>query len=115
EEPVILIAAVHAETRGIARQIIERAGLTAAEVANGRRALDWLVGNPAPALILLDQPMPDFDGTEFLIRLRAHAKLRQIPVVLLPNKTPVTNQLLPNDRIALTLSKGVLAETLRRG
>lgn len=115
EEPVILIAAADAETRGIARQMIEHAGLTAAEVANGRRALDWLVGNPAPALIVLDQPMPDFDGSEFLIRLRDDAKLRQILVVLVTNKTVVTNQLLPNDRVALTLSRGVLEETLRRG
>ena len=50
-------------------------GLPVAEAADGRQALAWLDGHPAPALILLDLMMPEMDGFEVLDAIAAHAGL----------------------------------------
>jgi len=55
----------------------------------GREALDGLRGDgsaarlPRPDIILLDLNLPQMDGREFLVRLRADAALQTIPVVVL--------------------------------
>jgi CheY-like chemotaxis protein len=60
--------------------------------SNGQEALDYLLGqaaslendDPAPVdLVLLDLNMPNMDGRELLRRMRAHPKLRRIPVVVM--------------------------------
>jgi two-component system response regulator len=59
------------------------------EVAeDGVRALDYLLGPPAssrprPALVLLDLNLPRISGHEVLSRIRANARTRFIPVVIL--------------------------------
>jgi CheY-like chemotaxis protein len=73
-------------TRETVRHTIEKMGLTAAEVTNGRLALAWLAENPAPALILLDLMMPEMDGFEFLDTFNSHADWRHIPVVVITAK-----------------------------
>jgi CheY-like chemotaxis protein len=61
-------------------------------VSDGEEALDylWRRGRyadahdaPCPDLVLLDLNMPKLDGREVLKRLKADARLRQIPVVVL--------------------------------
>ena len=58
------------------------------EVArDGEEALAWIgrweAGEPLPAVILLDIKMPRVDGLEVLRQLKAHARFRTIPVVML--------------------------------
>lgn len=54
---------------------------------DGVEALDWIphweAGEPRPLVILLDVNMPRIGGLEVLQRLKAHAALRTIPVVML--------------------------------
>ena len=58
---------------------------------DGVECMDWLQCNGAwatrepgnPAVVLLDIKMPRMDGLEVLTRMRADAKLRRIPVVIL--------------------------------
>jgi CheY-like chemotaxis protein len=61
-------------------------------VENGEELLDYLHQRgrfaaagaaPRPGLILLDLNMPKKDGREALAEIKAHADLRQIPVVVL--------------------------------
>ncbi|HZU26952.1 MAG TPA: response regulator [Bryobacteraceae bacterium] len=63
---------------------------------DGLEALDYLFGqgrysgrNPqdTPALILLDIKMPKLDGIEVLQRLRADARTKVLPVVILTTST----------------------------
>lgn len=53
---------------------------------NGRIFMDHLQGSNTdntPLLVLLDLNMPELDGYEVLDRMKADAKLRRIPVVIL--------------------------------
>jgi len=61
-------------------------------VNDGQAALDFLFGegvhagrdtSQVPALILLDLKLPKLDGIEVLGRLRADARTRRVPVVIL--------------------------------
>jgi len=61
------------------------------EARDGVEALDYLhrrgqfAGHPPgnPAVVLLDLKMPRLDGLEVLKEMKAHEKLRMIPVVML--------------------------------
>jgi two-component system, response regulator len=61
-------------------------------VADGEEALEFLfatgryrdrAGEPAPRLVCLDLKLPRVDGLEVLRRLRAEARTRTVPVVVL--------------------------------
>ncbi len=61
-------------------------------VRDGQEALDWLFAQGAhadrdaaelPAVVLLDLKLPKVDGLEVLERLRADARTRLLPVVVL--------------------------------
>ena len=54
---------------------------TVAVADSGAAALDYLARSTLPELILLDVTMPDLDGYEVCRRLKADARLRDIPVI----------------------------------
>src|SRR5262249_40184913 len=82
----VLVVEDDADTREMMRYTIEKMGLVTAQTANGRQALSWLGGNPAPAIILLDLMMPEMDGFEFLDALAERAEWREIPVIVITAK-----------------------------
>jgi signal transduction histidine kinase/DNA-binding response OmpR family regulator len=82
----ILIVEDDASARDMIRQTIEKMSLPAVEVGDGRQALTWLGGHPAPAMILLDLMMPEMDGFEVLDALAAHEAWREIPVIVITAK-----------------------------
>jgi CheY-like chemotaxis protein len=73
-------------SREIVRHAVEKLGMTVAEAENGRVALDWLLHNPAPAIVLLDLMMPEMDGFAFLDEFRARESWREVPVIVLTAK-----------------------------
>lgn len=61
-------------------------GNEVAVARDGQEALDKLLGGPLappPVLVLLDLHLPKVDGLEVLRRLRADARTRVLPVVIL--------------------------------
>lgn len=62
--------------------IIARDGAEAVELFEG-----WLPDRSPPAVVLLDLKLPKIDGLEVLRRLKAHALLAPVPVVVLTTST----------------------------
>ncbi|HLY54243.1 MAG TPA: response regulator [Stellaceae bacterium] len=97
-----LIAAVHAhageargtvlvvdddpDQRAMLAETIEGAGLTVATAANGRLALDWLMQEPRPAVLVLDLLMPEMDGFALLEAVRGNERLRGLRAIVLTAK-----------------------------
>ena len=54
-------------------------------VSNGEEALAYLLSeeNDLPGIILMDLNMPRMNGIEFLKRVKTHARLKKVPVIVL--------------------------------
>jgi PAS domain S-box-containing protein len=106
-------------TRDMMREMLNREDWNVEEAANGRLALECLLGS-CPDLILLDLMMPEMDGFEFAHRLRERPEWRKIPVVVLTAKdlTAEDRQRLNGD-VEKIMQKGgwhpdALAQEMRR-
>jgi CheY-like chemotaxis protein len=85
-EGPVLVVEDDIGAREMMRQTIEKMSLPVAEASDGREALAWLGGHPAPAMILLDLMMPEVDGFEVLDALAANPQWRDIPVIVITAK-----------------------------
>jgi DNA-binding response OmpR family regulator len=75
----ILVADDDPDVRGLVRELLERAGATVREAADGREALRLLY-DVRPDIIVLDVTMPELDGWQALERIR---DLSAVPVLML--------------------------------
>ena len=62
---------------------LEREGYVVHPIADGRDALALLAADPLPDLVLLDVMIPHVTGFEVLQKLRAEARTRSLPVVMM--------------------------------
>src|SRR5262249_62322095 len=69
-------------TAEILARVLGGEGHQVVEVANGRAALD-LVALETFDLILLDMMMPDLNGYEVLMQLKADVRFRHIPIIVI--------------------------------
>ncbi len=60
-------------------------------IGDAQEALDYAFSTP-PDLILLDIMMPDIDGFEVCRRLKANAKLTDVPVIFITAKSDVEDE-----------------------
>lgn len=80
----VLVVDDDRDIRDSVRDLIEDEGYEVAAVRHGGEAQEWLLKNPAPAVILLDLMMPNMNGWQFLGWLRERDdELAQVPVVLI--------------------------------
>jgi CheY-like chemotaxis protein len=79
----ILIVDDDPDIREALARLLEAEGYRCANAANGREALDYLLAQPVPALILLDLTMPVMDGFDFRSVQVDVDRLREIPVVVM--------------------------------
>lgn len=91
----ILVVEDDAGIRESVEECLASEGYEVAAVTNGAEALEWLAREPAPELLVVDLVMPVMNGAELLERLRADARLRELPVVLMTAAMPGTGGPLP--------------------
>ncbi len=65
--------------------LLEREGFEVTSVLDGAQALSFIDEN-RPDLLILDVMLPGVDGYEILRKIRANAKLKDMPVVMLTAK-----------------------------
>jgi DNA-binding response OmpR family regulator len=66
----------------LVRRWLEREGHQVEHVADGAAALAALARDPLPRLVLLDVMLPKVDGFEVLRQIRAEARTKGLPVVM---------------------------------
>lgn len=76
--------------RMILGRTLNRFGYEVCSAANGREALD-LIGaqNMKPSVILVDWNMPEMDGLEFVMTLRANPHFNDVPLMMVTTETEI--------------------------
>lgn len=87
----VLIVDDDAELRHMLRRVLEEAGWTVHEAANGRVGLERLRA-VHPTVVLLDLMMPELDGFEFVEQARQDARVREIPILVLTARDPTPDE-----------------------
>ena len=78
----ILVVEDDADMANLAIRWLERAGHAVQRVGDGPAALSALETGALPDLVLLDVMLPKTDGFEVLRRVRAEARTRRLPVIM---------------------------------
>ncbi len=73
--------------------ILNRRGYTVQGASGGVKGLE-LVMTEQPDLVLLDLMMPDLDGWDVYQQMKAHAKTRNIPVIVITAKAQAIDRVL---------------------
>ncbi|MEG3001551.1 MAG: response regulator [Comamonas sp.] len=81
--PLVLIADDSMSVRRLAQHLLQTQGYRVVTAADGLLAWKLLEDGELPALLLADIEMPEMDGLELLRRVRADARCKQLPVVML--------------------------------
>ena len=84
---LILIVEDDADLVRLVTHWLERGGYRVRSVASGHAALEALAGGPLPDLVLLDVMIPHITGLDILRRVRAEARTRTLPVVMMTSLT----------------------------
>lgn len=78
----VLIVDDDDDIREAVRDLLEGEHIPVATASNGREALDYLLNEERPCLVLLDLMMPVMNGWELLWAMKEHRPLNNIPVVV---------------------------------
>ncbi len=89
--PKILLAEDNASNRYLASYLLNDAGFTVITAQNGHEALRLALAE-RPDLVLMDIQMPEMDGYEAALRIRAEPELASVPIVA------VTSYAMTSDR-----------------
>ncbi|TNF32439.1 MAG: response regulator transcription factor [Deltaproteobacteria bacterium] len=66
---------------------LEREGFETVGATLGHDGVDLATGTPTPDLILLDLMLPDMPGTEVCRQIRADARTRKVPIIMVTAKS----------------------------
>jgi diguanylate cyclase (GGDEF)-like protein len=90
--PTILIADDEPDLRDILRTVLESAGYSVIEAADGEEALQH-VRKQAPDLLILDYMMPRMTGPQVCATLKEDMLLRHLPIIMLTGKSEVKDKI----------------------
>jgi len=93
-KPIIFVVEDQEELRESICEELDERGYSTVGAPHGDRALTLLRKSAQPpALILLDLLMPERDGWEVVSALKADARLREVPIVLMSAVAPHSSNL----------------------
>lgn len=81
KKPVVLVVDDSFTARTLQKSILEAAGYAVRVAVNGKAAYDLLRTEPVDAVVS-DVQMPEMDGFQLLSAMKNHARLSELPVVL---------------------------------
>ncbi|MDW8324081.1 MAG: Hpt domain-containing protein [Burkholderiales bacterium] len=84
--PLVLVVDDSLTVRKVTSRLLQREGYRVATAKDGVEALE-LLQDLRPALILLDIEMPRMDGYEVTRAVRADARLKHVPIVMVTSRT----------------------------
>lgn len=76
--------------RAVLSKMLGDLGVAITAAANGHEALERLEADGRPDFALLDWNMPEMNGFELLLALRADARYADLPVVMVTTETEMT-------------------------
>jgi CheY-like chemotaxis protein len=82
-DSMVLVVEDDDATASLIVTVLEKSGYRTRRARNRKEIANGLGAQPRPTLILLDVIMPDANGFDVLNRVKQHAALRAIPVVML--------------------------------
>jgi two-component system, OmpR family, alkaline phosphatase synthesis response regulator PhoP len=85
-QPSVLVVEDDVHIAHVLGFMLERQGYRVIHVADGRAAVQQVVSQPAPDLVLLDVMLPYVDGFEIVGLIRAQAGWEAVPVLMLTAK-----------------------------
>ncbi len=80
--PLVLLVDDSENTREMYAEYFELSGFRVSQATDGEHAL-WKVLSLMPDLVVMDLAMPTLDGFSATRQLKAHAKTKHIPVIVL--------------------------------
>ena len=89
----ILIVEDEADIANLVKYHLEKEGLAARTVGDGKQALELIVRDH-PSLIILDLMLPGTDGLEVCRRLRAQSATQGIPIIMLTARAEEVDRIL---------------------
>ena len=85
-QPSVLVVEDDVHIAHVLSFMLERQGYRVIHVADGRAAVQHVMAQPAPDLVLLDVMLPYVDGFEIVGLIRAQAGWEAVPVLMLTAK-----------------------------
>lgn len=79
----VMIVEDDADVRGLLRHFLEHRTYECEPAATAAQCLELLARSPLPDLILMDQELPDLDGTALTSLIRAREGGREVPIVMI--------------------------------
>ena len=95
---------------------LRQGGFTVVEAGRGREAIDMLLNDREPDILLLDLHLPDLSGWEVLSVMRRYLRLRRIPVIVVTGHAAALQASGPNvvARFEKPVDVDELLDTVRR-
>ena len=110
----VLLVEDDPEVREVLGDVLTGRGLFVLSAEDGRHGLAQLQECGRPDMILLDLLLPDMDGGQFLVAMRAMPGFADVPVVVLTGARGLERKLLPVDTVGAWLTKPVRLDDLLR-
>jgi CheY-like chemotaxis protein len=86
-KPVVIVIEDEPQLAKFLKHFLALEGFEARIAANRAEIVEAVRQPPPPHLVLLDVMLPDADGFDVLMKMRAHPALAEVPIIMLTAKT----------------------------